>query len=68
MCPIVWLVTTGGSNSANGAATAALMIVILLMSVGLAVATDIATPIRWGISVVSGIVAAGVTYAVVSRR
>lgn len=59
---------TGGKNPANALATAALMVVILIVAVVLATMTDLAWPARWLISVLSGILAAGVTYAAVSRR
>lgn len=63
------LTDTGSDRSsiAYGLATAALFVVILVVSVTLAVATDLATPARWAISVVSGVASAAIVYALTSR-
>lgn len=59
--------TPEDNAKANGAATAALFIVILLVSVTLAIATDLTSPVRWAISIVSGIVSAAIVYSLTSR-
>lgn len=55
-------------TAADGAALAALVVVALAVGVSLAAFTDVAVPLRWGLTVVSGIAAAAIAYAVVSRR
>lgn len=55
-------------TAADGAAIAALIFAALVVNVSLAAFTDVAVPLRWGITVVAGIVAAATAYAIVSRR
>ncbi|MFW0772913.1 hypothetical protein ACLRGI_07060 [Paenarthrobacter nitroguajacolicus] len=50
------------------ASTAALLITILVISVGLAVGTDVNIVVRGLVAVVVGLGAAGITLAVVKRR
>lgn len=56
------------NTRADGAAFVALAAVILVMSIGLALWTDIHVVARGAIAVISGIVAAAVTFITVSRR
>lgn len=53
---------------ADGAAFIALAVVALVVNIGLAALTDLDVAPRWGLTVVSGILAAGAAYAVVTRR
>lgn len=56
------------SQRADAAASVALFGVILALSLALTLWTDLPVVARGAIAIVSGIVAASVTYAVVSRR
>ena len=56
------------NSAADGAASTVLFVVILLVSVGLAMGTDLNIVVRGGIAVVAGIIAAVLTYVLVSRR
>lgn len=56
------------NSGADGAASTVLFVVILLVSVGLAMGTDLNIVVRGGIAVVAGIIAAVLTYVLVSRR
>ncbi|GAB2848811.1 hypothetical protein ACFQ0P_06285 [Microbacterium insulae] len=60
--------TPNRTRRADAAASVALFGVILALSLALAVWTDLHVVARGAIAIVSGIVAAAVTYAIVSRK
>ncbi|MDX2024810.1 hypothetical protein [Microcella sp.] len=55
------------TDFANGAATAVLFLVILLVSIALALWTDIPVVARAAIAIVSGIAGAAITFISLSR-
>ncbi|MBF9336554.1 hypothetical protein G3N30_10100 [Microbacterium lacticum] len=57
-----------GIRKADATAFAALVVVAVATSFALAIWTDVPSAARWAITVGAGIVAAAVTYALVSRR
>lgn len=60
--------TPNRTRRADAAASVALFGVILALSLALAVWTDLHVVARGAIAIMSGIVAAAVTYAIVSRK
>ncbi len=56
------------NRRADAAASIALFGVILILSIALAVWTDLHIVVRGAIAIVSGIIAAAVTYALVNRK
>ncbi|MFT4052753.1 MAG: hypothetical protein QM677_10975 [Microbacterium sp.] len=57
-----------GIRKADAAAFAALVIVATITSLGIALWTDIDGAVRWVVTIAAGILAAALTYSVVSRR
>jgi len=55
-------------TAADVAAIAAMFVVALTVNICLATLTDLEVVVRWIITVVAGIIAAGVAYGIVSRR
>jgi hypothetical protein len=52
----------------NVAALAAMLIVITAVTLTLATTTDVSVPVRWIVSILSGLVAAGIVTAIPRRR
>lgn len=59
---------TDSDEGNNGAATAAMFAVILITRLTIAFATDWPSAVGWGVSIIAGIVTAGVAWQLTRRQ